>query len=100
MLRPKTVTYRELRNKHGNGITLVWQRWCNLLGFDPDPTVTVAMRIAPVVEDPSVSAPEQTGGPAGGPKRPPFDAAANRVVGVDPVVPNPVEPNPVEEETE
>ena len=78
------LVYKELRDTHGKGILLTWQKMCNLFGFDSDPTVTVAFEVTPVVEDPSLMKPEEVGGPAGGPTRPPFDPDVRDELGLIP----------------
>ena len=91
----RIVIYKEFRAEIGKSAILVWQKMCNLFGFDPDPTVTVAFKVIPVIEDPSLMAADKVGGPAGGPKRLPFDPPkqdelrekTEYTIGVDPAVP-------------
>lgn len=46
------LTYRKLRDKMGKAAIIEWQKLCLMLGFDPDPDVTVAIYASPEVEDP------------------------------------------------
>jgi len=63
------VTLKELRDKHGKCMIAVWQKWCNLLGFDP--ATTVGMEVTPVTEKIAIDPPDQVSGPVAPPIAPP-----------------------------